>query len=346
MSEEKLGAPNAGSKRRSTIDSLFVRKAEPDSSAISGDRSRVRTGAIAAMGTSLKELHDRADHQKVLLAEMERGTFIADIDPHDIAASKHMDRIPIAIDPAFDRLVEDIRLNGQVAPILVRPLPEDDGGGRYEVVYGRRRLRAAKQLGIKVRAIVRSYDDDHAVIAQGGENSLRKDLSYMEKAQFAHSLLQAHYDRRVIIQALCTDKADLSRYLMVAGAVAPRFVRAIGPAPKAGRERWIKIAERLGRPGAATLADRRIAAPDFAGLDSDARFVAVLAAVAEIRPPSAQPSAWTNMRGTKAGTIEHRSDRTILTIDEKAAPDFGRYLAGRLDDLYAQFLAVNETTGG
>ncbi|WP_164125936.1 ParB/RepB/Spo0J family partition protein, partial [Stenotrophomonas maltophilia] len=61
-----------------------------------------------------------------------------------------------------------IRQHGQNVPILVRPKPGDTEG--YEVAFGHRRLRAARELGIKVRAVVRSLTDEQLVIAQGQEN--------------------------------------------------------------------------------------------------------------------------------------------------------------------------------
>ena len=48
---------------------------------------------------------------------------------------------------------EMIRLHGQSVPILVRPKPKQPD--RFEVAFGHRRLRAARELGIKVRAVVR-----------------------------------------------------------------------------------------------------------------------------------------------------------------------------------------------
>ncbi|NKF33252.1 ParB/RepB/Spo0J family partition protein, partial [Pseudomonas sp. BGM005] len=74
-------------------------------------------------------------------------------------------------DEAFRALVEAIRVRGQDTPILVRPHGTIDG--RYQVVFGHRRLRAARELGRNVRAVVKAIDDRTHVIAQGQENSAR-----------------------------------------------------------------------------------------------------------------------------------------------------------------------------
>ena len=56
-------------------------------------------------------------------------------------------------------LKNSISKNGQRVPVLVRPLE----GDRYNLIYGRRRLEACRELGIKVRAIVTEDEGDQAV---------------------------------------------------------------------------------------------------------------------------------------------------------------------------------------
>ena len=46
------------------------------------------------------------------------------------------------------------------------------------------------------------------------------------------------------MQALSTDKTELSKLLSVAKAVPSTIVKAIGPAPSAGRRRWMEIAHK------------------------------------------------------------------------------------------------------
>uniref|UniRef100_UPI001D0E2864 ParB/RepB/Spo0J family partition protein n=1 Tax=Klebsiella pneumoniae TaxID=573 RepID=UPI001D0E2864 len=71
-------------------------------------------------------------------------------------------------------------------PILVRPHPTIDG--RYQVAYGHRRLVAVRQLGFKVKAVIRELSDDQLVVSQGQENNARTNLSYIERALFASRL--------------------------------------------------------------------------------------------------------------------------------------------------------------
>lgn len=321
--------------RKSTIDHLFARKSEGNGSAAT-DPGRVRTGAIAAMGTSLKELTETALSASRMQEQIESGDTVVEIDPSDIDASMVTDRLVAEIDPDFDDLVESIRTSGQQVPILVRANPASPA--RYQIAYGRRRMRAAAKIGTKVRAIIRNMTDAELVIAQGKENLDRKDLSFIEKAMFARQLEEQGFERPVIMAALSTDKGDLSRYLSVAKTIPEDVVQAIGPAGKAGRARWIALVEKLST--GSDSVKRTITSDDFRKLGSDARFAMLFNTLTERRAPIAQ--TWVNDRGQKAGQVEQKSDRVVVTIDERVVPDFGIYLAGRLDELYAEFLKRKE----
>lgn len=321
--------------RKATIDNLFARKTEGGTSAVA-DPGRVRTGAIAAMGTSLKELTESALSASKMQEQLESGDAVIEIDPADVDASMVNDRLVAEIDPDFDDLVESIRNSGQQVPILVRPNPASPA--RYQIAYGRRRMRAAAKIGAKVRAIVKEMTDSELVIAQGKENLDRKDLSFIEKAMFARQLEEQGFERLVIMAALSTDKGDLSRYITVAKTIPQDVVQAIGPAGKAGRARWIALGEKLATGSAPVR--RTLQSEEFKKLDSDGRFAMLFNSLTERRASSAQP--WVNDRGQKAGQVEQKSDRVVVTIDERVVPDFGSYLAGRLDELYAEFLKRKE----
>jgi ParB family chromosome partitioning protein len=134
-----------------------------------------------------------------------------------------------------------MRLHGQQVPIMVRPLP--DAPGRYRIVYGRRRLRALKLIGMPAKALVRSLSDEQAILAQGQENSLRLDPSFIEKAMFVAELADAGYDPAIILDALAIDKPMLSRMTKVARTIPPKVIRFVGPAHGIGRRRWEDLAD-------------------------------------------------------------------------------------------------------
>ena len=202
---------------------------------------------------------------------------------------------------------------------MVRPLE----GGRYQTAYGHRRVRAALRLGIKVKALVRELTDAELVVAQGKENLDRKDLSFIERAQFARRLEGQGFERNVIMAALSTDKADLSRYISIATSIPEDVIDAIGPAPKVGRPRWATLAENFD----AGVAYAAIEGPSFKSLDSDARFGAVLNAFSRRVP---KETLWVCGREAR---IDRKADKTVLTVNTR----FGVYLVDRLDDLYREF---------
>ncbi|CUX71698.1 MULTISPECIES: plasmid partitioning protein RepB [Agrobacterium] len=331
--------------RKDAIDTLFLKK-QPATDRTSVDKSagRVRTGAISAMGSSLQEMSEAVKAAARLQEQLAVGEAVVSLDPSMIDGSPIADRLPADVDPKFELLEASISQDGQQVPILVRPHPE--AAGRYQIVYGRRRLRAAVNLRREVSAIVRNLTDRELVVAQGRENLDRADLSFIEKALFALRLEDAGFDRATIIAALSTDKADLSRYITVARGIPLNLATQIGPASKAGRSRWVALAEELGKPKAREAIEAVLSLEHFKHSDSDARFTLIFNAVS--RPPATAKAlkkvrAWSTPKGKKVATIRQEVGRTALIFDEKLVPTFGEYVADKLDSLYVQFL---ETTGG
>ena len=87
----------------------------------------------------------------------------------------------LRIEPeALNELAESIKAHGVVQPILARPL----AAGRYEIVAGERRWRAARIAGLtSVPALVRNVPDRHALAIALIENIQREDLNPLEEAQ-------------------------------------------------------------------------------------------------------------------------------------------------------------------
>ena len=87
-------------------------------------------------------------------------------------------------DEKMEDLVESIRTNGILSPVLVRPL----GNDTYEMVSGHRRMHAAILLGMeKIPAIIREMTDDEAVVSMVDANIQREELLPSEKA-FAYKM--------------------------------------------------------------------------------------------------------------------------------------------------------------
>ena len=79
----------------------------------------------------------------------------------------------------LESLADSIRAQGVVQPIVVRPV----AGGRYEIVAGERRWRAAQKVGLKnIPAVVRTMEDRAAMAVALVENIQRADLNPLEEA--------------------------------------------------------------------------------------------------------------------------------------------------------------------
>jgi ParB family transcriptional regulator, chromosome partitioning protein len=327
--------------RRDSIDSLFLKKPVTTASSASKSAERVRTGAISAMGSSLQEMAENAKQATKLQQQLADGEAVISIDTASIDNSKIVDRIPIDVDPAFDTLVESIAEHGQQVPILVRPHPQESG--RFQIAYGRRRLKAAEKLGRTVRAIVRNLSDSELYVAQGRENLDRKDLSFIEKAFFAKNLEDDGCDRSTIIAALVSDKADVSRYVAVARQLPEDLIRLIGPAPKAGRARWMALVEHLASPAKLNTAHELLSSYAKSRLESDARLNALLDAFQEPAKKSraVKTEAWKTPLGKRGARIEARDGKTSIVFEEKIVPAFALFVTEKLDELYKEFERQN-----
>lgn len=87
-------------------------------------------------------------------------------------------------DEKMQELVESVRINGVLVPVLVRP----DGRNGYEMVSGHRRMHASKLLGLEtIPALIRDMSRDEAVVAMVDANIQREELLPSEKA-FAYKM--------------------------------------------------------------------------------------------------------------------------------------------------------------
>ncbi|GAM97287.1 chromosome (plasmid) partitioning protein ParB [alpha proteobacterium U9-1i] len=83
-------------------------------------------------------------------------------------------------------LANSIKTHGVLQPILVRPI----AGGRYEIVAGERRWRAAQRAGLhSIPAVVRDLDEVEVVEIAIVENVQRTDLNPIEEAQGFQTLI-------------------------------------------------------------------------------------------------------------------------------------------------------------
>lgn len=131
-------------------------------------------------------------------------------------------------DEKMQDLMESIRVNGILSPVLVRPI----GNDIYEMVSGHRRMHAAMMLGMDtVPTIIREMTDDEAVVKMVDANIQREELLPSEKA-FAYKMKMDAMRRqgerqdltsRQFVEKLSSD--ELGETVGVSGRQIQRFIR-------------------------------------------------------------------------------------------------------------------------
>jgi ParB family transcriptional regulator, chromosome partitioning protein len=131
-------------------------------------------------------------------AGMGRGLAAILPDSHEMAEPSYRD-VPVELirpntgqprksfdTDALDRLAESIGESGVVQPLVVQPLSD----GRYELIAGERRWRAARKAGLEtVPAILRTEDETKRLQMALVENMAREDLNPIEEARACAELV-------------------------------------------------------------------------------------------------------------------------------------------------------------
>lgn len=280
-------------------------------------------GAAKSLKTSMESLSEKA-------SMVERGNVLLMLDPKLIDPSPFRDRLPDYDPQPFEDFKQSVANEGQKVPIQVRLHPSKPG--RYQVAYGHRRLRAAKELGLEVKAIPIEISDTDLVVAQGIENAARQDLSWIERALFARTMEEASVKPRHIKAALSINDAELSTMRAVFQVLPPDTIELIGRAPKVGRPRWIDLAKRYKeRKDADQVIQETFSAVKV--LDSNQRFEMALGALTRGGAP------------LKSNKWEHKIEGLGAVRFTAATPRgeiFARFMESRLAEWVEEFTSLTE----
>jgi len=119
-------------------------------------------------------------------------------------------------------LAESIKSQGVMQPVLVRPVgaPAD---GRYEIIAGERRVRAARLAGLdEVPVLVREVPDQAAAVMALVENLQREDLNPLEEAQGLQRLIaEFKLTHEQAAQAVGRSRSAASNLLRLLNLAAP-----------------------------------------------------------------------------------------------------------------------------
>ncbi|MGH8751152.1 MAG: ParB/RepB/Spo0J family partition protein [Burkholderiales bacterium] len=116
-------------------------------------------------------------------------------------------------------LAESIKSQGVMQPILVRPLPQ----GRYELIAGERRWRAAQMAGLsQVPALVRQVPDEAALAMALIENIQREDLNPLEEANGIQRLIsEFKMTHQSAAEAVGRSRSGVTNLLRLINLAAP-----------------------------------------------------------------------------------------------------------------------------
>ena len=170
-------------------DSMFSMTAGATAGPIAGPVVKRKPLALGrGLGALMGEV--RREEPLVVLAHAEPGTAkaaglamlsVAAIEPHPSQPRRHFD------DAALDELAASIAARGVIQPIIVRPL----GQGRYQLVAGERRWRAAQRAQLhEIPALIRELGEREVMALALIENLQRQDLNPVEEARAYHRLAE------------------------------------------------------------------------------------------------------------------------------------------------------------
>lgn len=199
------------------------------------------------------------------------------------------------------QLIESIRANGQRLSVLGRPSSRKDGPA-IELIYGARRLFAAKTLGISILVDVRPVDDRTALIEMDVENRLRTDITPYERGlSYRRWLANGIFKTQAeLSKALAISEAQVSRLLCF--AELPAVVVGAFQSPSAIREEWAVVLAKQCR-------------------DAERRSVILRRAREHARAPQPRPAPHVFASLTEDGGLSRKpGDRDKVVKDATGAP--------------------------
>lgn len=166
------------------------------------DKSRLGRGLSALIPPSAKiAVTSRSDDSLAASGISVSGIFVSSTSPETAPVGADDGVQQIAIDriiantyqprsefdqAALEELTASVQAHGVLQPVMVRPR----GGGRFELIAGERRYRAARQAGLtRIPAVVRQMTDEESLTVALIENIQREDLNAMEAARGYKQLL-------------------------------------------------------------------------------------------------------------------------------------------------------------
>ena len=159
-----------------------------------------------------KKIHGLGRGLDVLLPDSEPESGVQEIDVGLIDPNPNQPRQTFT-EENLEQLAQSIRDQGVLQPILLTP----SGNGRYQIVAGERRWRAARQAGLRaIPCVIREMSRQQQMEAALIENLQREDLNPVETAQGIRSLMDGYgYTQEQAAERLAKSRPAVANLLRI-----------------------------------------------------------------------------------------------------------------------------------
>lgn len=154
------------------------------------------------------DLKTSSGHLKTTVVENATGTNripVDDIEPNPKQPRRDFDEL------ALNELAESIKLHDIIQPVTVSKLPS----GKYRLISGERRLRAAKMAGLKdIPAYIRQANDAQLLELALLENLQREDLNAMEVSlSYKRMMEELDYTQEQVAERMGKDRSTVANFI-------------------------------------------------------------------------------------------------------------------------------------
>jgi ParB family chromosome partitioning protein len=240
---------------------------------------------------------------------------------------------------ALYELAESIKVQGIMQPILVRRLTSGANGGKYEIIAGERRFRAAALAGLdSLPVLIRDVPDESAAAMALIENIQREDLNPLEEAQGLQRLVKEFgLSHELAAQAVGRSRSAASNLLRLLNLAEPVQTMLMAGDLDMGHARALLALDRATQITAAS----QIAAKKLSVREAES-LVKKLGAEFSLTPQKSPPEKSGDTRRIE----EELADLLMAAVDIRVKKQVKRN--GRRDstgELAIQFSSMDELNG-
>ena len=195
------------------------------------------------LGRGLSALLGEEKPQPVAVVEDGDAPKAANVIPIDTLKPSRFQPRRDFNEETLEDLVTSIREKGILQPILVRPDPQ--ATGRFEIIAGERRWRAAQRAQLhQVPVVVKSFSDQEALEVALVENLQRQDLNPLEEAQgYARLMEEFEHTQEDLARAVGKSRSHVANMIRLLGLPEPVKVMVEDGRLSAGHARALLGAE-------------------------------------------------------------------------------------------------------